>query len=77
MNGAINDKFSKTGMYLGIIAVILSSVPYVGVLMGIIGMIVSALGYRDGCSRRKASAGIICSVAAIIVGAVFTLCAIA
>lgn len=77
MNGAINDNFSKIGMYPGIIAVILSSVPYVGVLMGITGMILSAMGYRNGCSRRKALAGIICSVAAIIVGAIFTLCSIA
>lgn len=77
MNGAINDYLSKIGMYQGVIAVILSSVPYVGVLIGIVGMIVSAMGYRTGYSRRKALAGIFCSVVAIIVGAVFTLCAIA
>lgn len=73
----VNDNFSKTGMYQGIIAVILSSVPYVGVLMGVAGLILSAMGYRRGCSRRKAMGGIICSAAAIIVGAIFTLCAIA
>lgn len=77
MNGATNDIFSKAGMYLGIIAVILSSEPYVGVLMGVIGMILSAMGHRNGYSHRKALTGIICSVAAIIVGAIFTLCAIA
>ena len=74
---AKTNGFAIAGMVLGILAICLCWIPYVGLIMGFLGLVLSAIGissvhsFRNG--RGQAITGLILSVLALFFGAVLTL----
>jgi hypothetical protein len=59
---------SIAGMVLGILSVLTCWLPYVGLILGIIGLILSALGLKNEDARGMAIAGLVTSIIGIILG---------
>ena len=62
-----------SGFVLGIISVCLSCVPFVGIILAVLGLIFSALGQKSVTARGLAIAGLVLSIIAIAVAGLFLL----
>ena len=64
--------FAITGLVLGIIAIVSSWYPFLGLPIPIVGIVMSALGRRSVSYRTMATAGLVLSIIAIVIGVLTT-----
>ena len=64
--------FAITGLVLGIIAIVSSWYPVLGLPIPIVGIVMSALGRRSVSYRTMATAGLVLSIIAIVIGILTT-----
>ena len=64
--------FAVTGLVLGIIAIVSSWYPFLGLPIPIVGIVMSALGRRSVSYRTMATAGLVLSIIAIVIGVLTT-----
>jgi len=64
--------FAVTGLVLGIIAIVSSWYPFLGLPIPIVGIVMSALGRRSVSYRGMATAGLVLSIIAIVIGVLTT-----
>jgi len=64
--------FAIAGLVLGIIAIISSWYPFFGLLIPIVGIVMSALGRRSVSYRTMATAGLVLSIIALAIGILTT-----
>lgn len=64
--------FAIAGLVLGIISILSSWIPFCGLPLPIIGIVMSALGRRSFSHRTMAMVGLILSIVAIVIGIAIT-----
>ncbi len=64
--------FAIAGLVLGILSILSSWIPFCGLPLPIIGIVMSALGRRSFSYRTMATVGLILSIIAIVIGVALT-----
>ena len=64
------------GMVLGIICIVLCWIPFMDVILGIVGLVLSLLGRRSSARSGIAIAGLVCSVIGLALSVIITLAAL-
>lgn len=64
------------GLVLGIISIVFCWIPFVDLLIGIIGLVLSLLGRRSLSRRGIAIAGLVCSIIGLVLTVIITIAAL-